>query len=41
LLVSDADVRPVLWFGAVCAVIGVIALVGAGFGRTSAVTQPI
>jgi len=41
LLVSDADVRPVLWFGAVCAVTGVMALVGAGFGRTIANTQPI
>lgn len=30
LLVSDADVSPVLWFGGACAAMGVAALIGAG-----------
>ncbi|MGK6318224.1 hypothetical protein [Sphingomonas sp. DT-204] len=33
LLVGDADVSPVLWFGGACAAMGVAALIGAG--RTS------
>jgi MFS family permease len=32
-LVSDIDVRPVLWFGAICASLGVLALTIAGGGR--------
>jgi len=30
LLVSDADVGPVLWFGAACAAMGAVILIGAG-----------
>lgn len=30
LLVNDNDVRPVLWFGAICASLGVLALIAAG-----------
>ncbi len=35
LLVSDSDVRAVLWFGAGCAIIGVIALIVAGSRRAT------
>ena len=41
LLVSDADVGPVLWFGAACAVTGVLALVSTGAGRRATQDQPI
>lgn len=40
LLVSDADVGPVLWFGAACAVTGVLALVGTGAGRRATQERP-
>ena len=33
LLIGDADVAPILWFGAACLVVGVIALVAAGSRR--------
>lgn len=40
LLVSDADVGPVLWFGAACAVTGVLALIGTGAGRRATQERP-
>ena len=40
-LVSDGNVGPVLWFGAACAVTGVLALIGTGFGQHETQKEPI
>lgn len=39
-LVSENDVGPVLWFGAACAVTGVLALIGMGAGRGKTLGKP-
>ena len=39
-LVSEKDVGPVLWFGAACAVTGVLALIGIGAGRDKILGKP-